>query len=66
MKLSKPYFQTFIPLRPCMSEDILLIENVPVEGTSPEGGLISIWTLNRPDKLNSLNSNSHKALKEAC
>ena len=66
MKLCQPYFQTFIPLRQCMSDDILVIENVPVEGTFPEGGLISIWTLNRPDKLNSLNSNSHKALKEAC
>ena len=66
MKLSQPYFQTFIPLRQCMSDDILLIENIPVEDTFPEGGLISIWTLNRPDKLNSLNSDSHKSLKEAC
>ena len=66
MKLSQPYFQTFIPLRQYMSDDILLIENIPVEDTFPEGGLISIWTLNRPDKLNSLNSDSHKSLKEAC
>jgi len=44
----------------------LLIENIEVEGTYPQGGLISVWTLNRPDKLNSLNSESHNALKEAC
>ena len=49
-----------------MNDDILLIENIPIEGTFPEGGLVSVWTLNRPDKLNSLNSDSHKSLKEAC
>ena len=49
-----------------MNEDVLLIENIEVEGTYPQGGLISVWTLNRPDKLNSLNSESHNALKEAC
>jgi len=49
-----------------MVEEVLLVENMKIEGTFPEGGLISVWTLNRPDKLNSLNSESHKALKEAC
>jgi len=49
-----------------MNDEVMLIENIPVEGTFPKGGLISLWTLNRPDKLNSLNSESHKALKEAC
>ena len=38
-----------------MSEDVLLVENVPVEGSSPAGGVISVWTLNRPEKLNALN-----------
>ncbi len=49
-----------------MNDDVLLVENIEVEGTYPKGGLISVWTLNRPDKLNSLNSESHAALKEAC
>ena len=66
MTCIQPYVQTSVLFRLCMNDDILLIENVPVEGTFPEGGLISIWTLNRPDKLNSLNSDSHKLLKEAC
>ena len=65
MKSIQPYVQTFVLLRQCMN-DAIQIENIPVEGTFPEGGLISVWTLNRPDKLNSLNSDSHKALKEAC
>jgi len=46
-----------------MSEDVLLVENVPVEGSSPAGGVISVWTLNRPEKLNALNKDSHTALK---
>ena len=49
-----------------MSEDVLLVENVPVEGSSPAGGVISVWTLNRPEKLNALNKASHTALKQAC
>ena len=53
-------------LRRYMNDDVLLVENIEVEGTYPKGGLISVWTLNRPDKLNSLNSESHAALKEAC
>ena len=49
-----------------MSEDVLLVENVAVEGSSPAGGVISVWTLNRPQKLNALNSASHDALRQAC
>ena len=45
---------------------MLLVENVPVEGSSPAGGVISVWTLNRPEKLNALNAASHDALKQAC
>ncbi|MBT3357500.1 MAG: enoyl-CoA hydratase/isomerase family protein [Euryarchaeota archaeon] len=49
-----------------MSEDVLLVEDKQVEGSSPEGGVISVWTLNRPSKLNALNAKSHELLKSAC
>ena len=49
-----------------MSEEVLIVENIEIDETSPLGGLVSVWTLNRPNKLNSLNSESHKALKDAC
>ncbi len=49
-----------------MGEKVLLIEDIPVEGSKPAGGVISVWTLNRPEKLNALNADSHVALKEAC
>ena len=61
--MTLPYVQTSNIFRRCMNEDVMLVENIEVEGTYPEGGLISVWTLNRPDKLNSLNSESHVALK---
>lgn len=49
-----------------MSQGALLVEDMPVEGCSPMGGVISVWTLNRPSKLNALNRDSHAAIKEQC
>jgi len=49
-----------------MAERALMFEDVPVDGSSPEGGAISVWTLNRPDKLNALNTQSHQEIKEQC
>ena len=49
-----------------MTENVLLVEDIPVDDSSPSGGVISIWTLNRPSKLNALNQESHAAIKEQC
>ncbi len=49
-----------------MEGPAVLIEHIEVENSSPSGGVISIWTLNRPDKLNALNSDSHLLIKENC
>ena len=49
-----------------MAEEVLGVEDISVEGSSPAGGVISVWTLNRPGKLNALNSESHLAIKEQC
>ena len=49
-----------------MSEDVLLVNDILVEGSSPAGGVISVWTLNRPSKLNALNAESHELLRDAC
>ena len=38
-----------------MEEDVLLVNDVEIEGSSPSGGVVSVWTLNRPEKLNALN-----------
>ena len=48
-----------------MSE-ILRIEEIHVEESNPAGGIISLWTINRPDKLNSLNAEVNSAIKQAC
>lgn len=45
---------------------VLLAEDIAVEGCSPPGGVIAVWTLNRPEKLNALNRDSHLAIKEQC
>ena len=46
--------------------DVLQIENVPAESSSPAGGFVSVWTIDRPEKLNALNSEVNSALKSAC
>ncbi len=47
-------------------EEVLLVEDIIVEGSYPSGGIISIWTLNRPNKLNSLNNEVHNQIKKQC
>ncbi|MBT4058833.1 MAG: enoyl-CoA hydratase/isomerase family protein [Euryarchaeota archaeon] len=44
----------------------LLIERIEVEDSSPAGGVVEIWTINRADKLNALNSEVVAALNNAC
>ena len=46
--------------------DVLQIENVPAESSSPAGGFVSVWTIDRPEKLNALNSEVNSALNSAC
>ena len=48
-----------------MSE-VLLTDDIAIEGCSPSGGVVAVWTLNRPEKLNALNRDSHLAIKEQC
>lgn len=49
-----------------MSDAPLRIETLPVENSHPAGGLIALWTIDRPDKLNALNADVNAALKAAC
>ena len=49
-----------------MAQGVMIVEDVEVDGSNPKGGIISIWTLNRPDKLNALNTESHQAIKKEC
>lgn len=44
----------------------MTVHDVSVDRSTPKGGVISVWTLNRPEKLNALNSDSHNAIKEEC
>ena len=47
-------------------EEVLLVDDIPVEEASPKGGIITIWTLNRPNKLNALNNRIHEEIKKQC
>ena len=49
-----------------MAKDVMTVKDVEVDGSNPKGGIISVWTLNRPDKLNALNTESHMAIKNEC
>ena len=49
-----------------MGDEVLLVEDVPIGGSSPAGASVSVWTLNRPEKLNALNLQSHQAIKAQC
>ena len=49
-----------------MAKDVMTVKDVEVDGSNPKGGIISVWTLNRPDKLNAMNTESHKAIKNEC
>ena len=49
-----------------MEEGVLIVKDIQIDGTHPPGGVISVWTLNRPDKLNALNDMSHQSIKNEC
>ncbi len=53
-----------MPAQP--ESNVLGIENISVESSSPSGGVVSLWTINRPDKLNALNNEVNTAIKAAC
>jgi len=46
--------------------DALLIDRIEVENSFPAGGVVEIWTINRTEKLNALNSEVMDSLKSAC
>nr|AIE99346.1 enoyl-CoA hydratase/isomerase (crt) [uncultured marine group II/III euryarchaeote KM3_109_G01] len=48
------------------STEVLSIESIALESSSPEGGKISLWTIDRPQKLNALNREVYAALKQTC
>ena len=46
-----------------MGDDaVLLVQNVPLDADAEDGPGISVWTINRPDKLNALNSEVNDAI----
>ncbi len=49
-----------------MTDDVLLIERLPVDEGNPEVGHIVLVTINRPDKLNALNQDVMAAIKAFC
>ncbi|MBN17741.1 MAG: hypothetical protein CMB37_06260 [Euryarchaeota archaeon] len=53
-----------MPAQP--ESNVLGIDNISVESSSPSGGVVSLWTINRPDKLNALNNEVNTAIKAAC
>lgn len=44
----------------------LLIDELPVDPDQPDTGVIALFTINRPDKLNALNTAVRSALHDAC
>ncbi len=49
-----------------MPDQVMTVDDVELVGSKPSGGVISVWTLNRPEKLNALNTDSPKAIKQEC
>ena len=46
--------------------EVLTCELIPVDNNDSNKGNIALLTINRPDKLNALNSDVHQAIKDAC